>query len=138
MAETPIIDVDKSHLDDREWKRIYFFNDKIRELELQLCFEFRTSKQRYIEFGYGFRSDDLNVNKNHKFKEYYDLIKGKFGENVLKESLHYITWQLFDNYSNWEDLETLKNIKFGNFKSDFEKKVKSMLAIIHSISEQKQ
>jgi hypothetical protein len=138
VAETPSIDVDKSHLDDREWKRIYFFNDKIRELELQLCFEFRTSKQRYIEFGYGFRSDDLNVNKNHKFKEYYDLIKGKFGENVLKESLHYITWQLFDNYSNWEDLETLKNIKFGNFKSDFEKKVKSMLAIIHSISEQKQ
>lgn len=133
VAETPSIDVDKSHLDDREWKRIYFFNDKIRELELQLCFEFRTSKQRHIEFGYGFRSDDLNVNKNHKFKESYDLIKGKFGENVLKESPHYITWQLFDNYSNWEDLETLKNIKFGNFKSDFEEKVKSMLAIIDSI-----
>jgi len=134
VAETPSIDVDKSHLDDREWKRIYFFNDKIRELELQLCFEFRNDKRyRYIEFGYGFRSDDIKVNENLKFKESYNLIKGSFKDNVQKETPHYITWQLFDNYSNWEDLETLKNIKFGSFKSDFEEKVKEMLAIIDSI-----
>jgi hypothetical protein len=137
IAKKLSLDVDISHLDDKEWKRVYFFNDSIRELELQLCFEFRTSK-RYIGFGYGFRSDDENVNKNFKFKESYDLIKSNFDNNVQKETLYYLTWQLFDNYSNWEDLETLKNIKFGSFKSDFEEKVKEMLAIIHSISEQKQ
>lgn len=132
IAKKLSLDVDISHLDDKEWKRVYFFNDSIRELELQLCFEFRTSK-RYIGFGYGFRSDDENVNKNLEFKESYDLIKSNFDDNVQKETLYYITWQLFDNYSNWEDLETLKNIKFGNFKSDFEEKVKSMLAIINSL-----
>lgn len=40
----------------------------------------------------------------------------------------------YRNYRpNNSNLETLKNIKFGNFKSDFEEKVKSMLAIVDSI-----
>ena len=132
VAEKLSLDVDKSHLDDKEWKRVYFLNDKLRELELQLCFEFRTSKQRYLGFGYGFRSDDNKVNENVKFKEKYDLIKQNFNENVQKGTPHYITWQLYDNYADWEDLETLKNIKFGNFKSDFEEKVKKLMLNIIS------
>ncbi|MDZ7933490.1 MAG: hypothetical protein U5M51_00620 [Emticicia sp.] len=57
--------------------------------------------------------------------------------NPEKETKHWLSWRYFDEYWNFEDLDTLKNIKFGNFKSDFEEKVKAMLSIINSISEQK-
>jgi hypothetical protein len=117
----------------KAWKRFYFSNNDLEKLELQLCFEFRNQNSGYKNWGFGFRSEKETVNISHKFEEQYDRIKEKFDTDVQKGTLYYITWQLFDNYSDWEDFETLKNIKFGNFKSDFEKKVVEMLDIIKSI-----
>jgi hypothetical protein len=115
------------------WNSYFWFeNSTLKNLNLLMCFAFNRAKG-YQDFIHGFSFKNIDGNKD-LFE--YQSIKTQFQNsfaNSEKETKHWLSWRYFDEYWNFEDLDTLKNIKFGNFKTDFEEKVKAMLAIIDSI-----
>ncbi len=114
------------------WKSFWFSNTAIERLNLRLCFSLNVeSGFRNLIYGFSYKNMELKADLH----EYKKIVDG-FQEicKTVRTSPHWICYDHYsEEYRNWEKLETLKNIKFGNFKSDFEEKVKSMLAIIDSI-----
>lgn len=116
-----------------KWGAFFWFkNSKLESLNLLICFAFHCAKG-YRGFIHGFNFIDSNGKKD--FSSYVD-IKSKFQNsfiNVKGETIHWLCCRYFDEYWDFEDFETLKKVKFGDFKSDFKEKVKEMLNIINSI-----
>ncbi|WP_394992370.1 PD-(D/E)XK nuclease family protein [Emticicia sp.] len=109
-------------------RSFWFTNAALEKLNLSICFSFNVESgfQRLI---FGFRYVDYKQNENPK----YEIIRKEFEKKFQKKltSFDWLCWRDFDEYYDWRDFKVLKNIQFGNFKSDFEEKVAAMLNIIN-------
>ncbi len=115
------------------WKSFWFSSPNLKRLHLCLTFSLNIeSGFKNLIFGFSYDKSEPMSNLIE-----YEEIGKKFLLNCAKSKRSSRDWLCYEHYEekyrNWEKPETLKEIKFGNFKSDFEEKVKSMLAIIDSI-----
>jgi hypothetical protein len=117
-----------------KWRSVSFTNESLKMLGLSICFSFNFERSFYGIL-YGFRYETNGV-----YNEKLEIIKQKFDKefDIVNSDNNWLCWNSLDKDKSNSNLETLKNIKFGNFKSDFEEKVKAMLSIIDSIKETKE
>jgi len=124
-------DISELFNENLKWGFVSFTNESLKMLGLSICFSFNFERSFYgILYGFRYETNDVYNKKleiiKQKFDKEFDIVNSNSDNNWL-------CWNSLDKDKSNSNLETLKNIKFGNFKSDFEEKVKSMLAIVDSI-----
>lgn len=121
------------------WKGFSFTNRELEQLNIKISFAFASEKEM-SNFIYGVT---FNNNKERKLTEFHENLFNKLDmifDSPLKKlnEEKYSNWIhcfSFENYSNWENLSTLKKIQFENFENDILKKIEEIDIVIQSIIE---
>lgn len=110
-----------------EWLGFHFKNENLEKINLKISFSFNVKRgvNQFI-FGYTYLDQKLKNQFNYDkilktFSEYFESKWQTEGWLIIKN---------YDDFYNWDNLNTLKEIIHGNFKEDFKKKVKILLDIV--------
>lgn len=107
-----------------------FGNDALKEANLGISFMFNSPSKSATELIYGFSYIDVNKNVKHN-ESLQSLFEEKF--KSLNKTPNWPCWNYYDRFRNWEDLNVLKLIQFGNFEDDIRKKVVAMLNVFDDL-----
>lgn len=122
------------HTDERfldgtgRWLSFSFNNEKSKKLGLYFGFMFNVANGfNQLMFGIAF------LDKT-KLPE-HEIVKGEFKQHFgkVQQSANWLCYTGFSKYSNWDDFQTLYELRFGDFKDDFRSNLITMLQIIDSV-----
>jgi len=114
-----------------EWENcVSFDNDKLREMNIKISFDFNI-KSGYKDLIFGFKYFDRT--KSSKID--YSILKEKFKKSFgnLETTGAFPCFCQYNGYNDWENLETLKKVRYGNYCSDMETKLSTLLDIIKDL-----
>lgn len=97
------------------------FNFKNLDNNQTLSFEFEAAKHKELIFGF-IRSKNSGINEHLLVNKF----KNKFQEN-FKSSEAWSCFHYYNEFRNWEDLNTLQKLQFGNFEEDLRDKLQLIM-----------
>jgi hypothetical protein len=113
-----------------KWIGFSFTNEKLSKKNVKISFHFNVPKG-YKDLIYGFSYQDSEIKGNFNYDSLKNNFKTIFGSYI--ETPSWPCWETFHNYSNWEDLNTLQLIRYGDFNKELRQKVRLLLEIIDNI-----
>ena len=93
---------------------------------LQIKFRFEQQEHKGLVFGFRYIDKTIDLPKNledikEDFENYFGNYKTYPNAPCNKK---------YEGFEDWQNLNTLEKIHYGNFKEDFEDKIKKMLSIL--------
>ncbi len=121
---------------NKKYKKFWFWTEKMEENNLKIQFEWSTLSG-YNTFIYGVAGMVDNKNgENIELSKKRNIIKAEMEKSSLgdtfKQSKAWIGFNFFEGYENWENLDVIENVFFGDFKNQLEIKVKTIKDILDS------
>lgn len=115
-----------------KYNGLWYDNEKLKKLNLVISFAFNTSGRNPKEFIFGLAYLDM---KNKHDRQEYDEIRVQFDTAFgnSKESDHYLRWQDYKDYRDWDNFYVVKRIHFKDFEKDIKVKIENMLQITENL-----
>lgn len=113
-----------------QYSDFYFANAELDSYNLNFNFQFQGKDHKDLIFGFSY----IDMNKKHPL---YTKIRKDFNTafGVSKSSDAWLCYKNYDDYTNWNDLNILEKINFGEFEMDLLQKM-SLLAEILSVAKE--
>lgn len=138
-AKNLYLEIDKNKFLEKsgQWHSFYFTNKELKEKNLKIQFSF-LQKTKLTDFIFGI----ARLDETKEISEGFNILKKSIFENFKEvfSTAHTSSWicyKIYDEYRDWEDLDTLKKIKFegseapdfnfGNFRRNMEEKIKLLI-----------
>lgn len=112
-----------------EWWSFSFSSEELKQLNLRICFAFASkSKTKDLVFGFVYIDKKMPLStENKEIKKDFQLMFGK-----LNGFSNWLCCAKYNNYRDWESLNTLSKIIYGDFKEDLQEKVEKMISYLPS------
>ena len=114
-----------------QYSGFFFDNDFLRSIGLKLGVQFDKSENRGMYYGLSFY--EPSVEDSDFFKLVFEESKKLLPKT--RRTDWWLTSAYWDEYLNWSDIDTLYNIAYGNFKTEFEQNMLNLLKLVESVHE---
>lgn len=111
---------------DEKWRGFRMFNEKLLSNNLNIFFEFEKSNYNGLTFGFSY--NNIEEKENYSYQKIAGNFQKEFGKYLTEHPTP--CFQVYTEYENWSDLNTLEQVIFGNFFDDFENKLTRLIGLI--------
>lgn len=122
------IDKDGWINNSKNWLGFSFQSSKLKELNVKITFSFNV-KVGYRDFIFGFTHINPALKEKFPLTLYQTRFREAFGGGT--ESPGWGWYKRYNGFTNWDDLNVLKSVRFGDFKKDIKEKVRIMTGLLN-------
>jgi hypothetical protein len=120
--------IDEEHFlePSNKWTGFFIETKALLNNNLQIFFEFEGKDHKMLSFGLNYKN--LENKDSFSYENIRNRFQNEFGIDYSDDSS--LCSKGYSKYSNWADLNTLEEIKFGSFKKDFENKIMKIINML--------
>lgn len=112
-----------------QYSDFYFSNDKLTKNNLFFNFQFQGKDHKDLIFGFCFNDwENKHLFDNSEIHKDFNTAFG-----VSKSSDAWLCYKSYDNFIDWNDLNVLKRINFGELEKDLKEKINLLSEILSQL-----